>query len=222
MSLEQQGFATTKIHAPEIIFYVTDGRQPGRSAATASWNWLVVFGQNTPHHILVNLGLERFGYLLSDSGAAEPWVAGFHLDDCVDDLLGRALGTWFCLSLTREEPAVFTFLQRLVELEYRALAHDDSYPSNPGGLDNDGPEAQQEPIRGGQIGRPFARTVGDDELVPHRQVFGNEAFGATGAQQFGDGDDSVDEEYETSLHGMLHAGLRILCQSKKLQQLPGA
>jgi hypothetical protein len=92
---------------------VSDYRQPGWTATLLAWDWFVVFGQNTPDHILVDFDAEGFGNLLSNSWTAKPWIATFHFHYGVDDSLGRALGTGFSFSLRREEPSVFALLERL-------------------------------------------------------------------------------------------------------------
>ena len=87
-----------------------------------------------------------------------------------------------------------------MELEQGRRADDDRDPANPTGLDEERPEAQQEPVQWGQVRRPFSGTIGDEELVPDRQGFGDDGTGTARRHQFGQGRDQVQEKNEGYLH----------------------
>ena len=131
---------------------MTDDGQPRGSAI--GWGRAVVLGENTPHQVLVDLDAERLGELLGDSGAAKARVARLHLDDGVDELLRRALGSGLAQTACREQPPVLSLLERLVELEERGNAHDDRHLGESMRPDEQGPDPEQSSVRWGEIGRP--------------------------------------------------------------------
>ncbi len=67
-----------------------------------------------------------------------------------------------------------------MKLEQGRRTNDDCYSVNSGSLNEHGPKTKQKPIPSCEIGCSFSRTIGDDELVPHRQIFSDEALGTTG------------------------------------------
>ena len=156
--------------------------------------------QYSPDDILVYIGAEGFVDLFCDSWAAKPWIAFLHFDNGLDDILRWSLGPGLCPSLRREQPAVFSFLERIVKLEQRRRTHDNRDPLNPSGPNEHHPESEQETIPSCQIGCSLSRTMRDNKLVSHCQIFGDETLGATGPQKLGDGNESVDKKYECDLH----------------------
>jgi hypothetical protein len=52
-------------------------------------------GENTPHHIFIDVGFKRFIDLLCDPWAAKPWVTLLHFDDGLDEFLRWTFGAGF-------------------------------------------------------------------------------------------------------------------------------
>ncbi len=142
-----------------------------------------MLGQNSSDDILVDLDAEDFVDLFCNSWTAKTRIASLHLDDGVDDIPRWPLGAGLPPgSLRREQPAVFSFLERIAILEQRRRTDDDGYSFQSSGLDEHSPKAKQKPIPSSQTRRSFTRTIGDDELVPHCQVFGDDAPRAPGTE----------------------------------------
>ena len=55
---------------------------------------LVVRGQNPPDDILINKDTESQGQLFSNARTPPTWVALFHLNNCLDQILIRPFGSW--------------------------------------------------------------------------------------------------------------------------------
>ncbi len=175
MRFKPDGFAAEEIYAPEAIFRMPNYSQPRRTVSPLARTRSVMLGQNSTDDVLVDLDAEGFGDLLRNPWAAKPRISSLHLDNGLDNGLGWSLGPGFSLHLRRKQPAVFSFLERFMKLEQGRRTDDDCDPVNSSGLDKDGPEAQQKPIPSCQIGCSFTRTIGDDKLVPHRQILSDEA-----------------------------------------------
>ena len=82
VALQQNGFATKQVYAPETILGVPEEGQPRRPIATG--RWLVMDSQDTSYDIFINIDVERFIDLLCD-------CVGNRSVDCVVSVL-RWLG----------------------------------------------------------------------------------------------------------------------------------
>ncbi len=85
VALEQNGFAAKEIDAPEADFHVTDESQPG--GTTIMGCWTVMFGEDTPHDVLVDVHAEGLGDDQRDSRAAESRIASLQLHNRLDQFL---------------------------------------------------------------------------------------------------------------------------------------
>ena len=54
-----------------------------------------MFSEDTPCHILIDVGSKDFVDLLCDPWAAKPWVALFHFNDRLDEFGRWAFGAGF-------------------------------------------------------------------------------------------------------------------------------
>ena len=77
----------------------------------------VMTGENAAHDILVDLDAEGRGELLSHSRATPTGITPFHVDNRVDEILAWSDWTGFASSLGREQEAVLSCLQELVEVQ---------------------------------------------------------------------------------------------------------
>ena len=116
--LQQNGFTPKQVDAPETVFNVADVRQPG-STATGIVSRVVVFGEDTPDHIFIDVESKCFVNLLCDPWTSEPWITPLHFYDSPDEFRRRTLGSRFALSTRRIQPLIFTLLERIVESQQR-------------------------------------------------------------------------------------------------------
>jgi len=107
--------AAKQIQAPETVFRLTQESQPGRTAGVRFWS--VMFGQNASDNVFVNWNAEGQGKLLSDSGTTPGGIALFHVDNGVDDFSGRPLWPGPALAFLREQHAVLSPYQGVVEVQ---------------------------------------------------------------------------------------------------------
>jgi hypothetical protein len=124
VGFEGQRFTSKEIDAPEAVLGVSEESHPGRTVAAAGRP--TVFRQYTSHNILVDLDTKQESNLLSDAPAAEARVPTFHLNDRSDQLWARTFRAWLPPALRREEPAIFSLHQRVME------PHEDGGPNNKG------------------------------------------------------------------------------------------
>ena len=99
VSLEGDGLASEEVHTPQAALHMPQEGQPRRPAGAGFRS--VVLGKNASDHILVNFNVEGLGDNQSDSRAAEAWVSALQLDDGVNQLFRRALGTGLAASARR-------------------------------------------------------------------------------------------------------------------------
>ena len=57
-----------------------------------------MLGQNTTHHILININSKGIGYLLGDADTAETGDSGVSSRQEMDNFLGRSLWTWLTVT----------------------------------------------------------------------------------------------------------------------------
>ena len=63
--LQQNRLAPKYVDTPETVFHMADKRQPGRTA-TGIGSRMVVFREDTPDHIFIDIDPKRFVDLLRD------------------------------------------------------------------------------------------------------------------------------------------------------------
>ena len=91
--LQCNGFGTEQVDAPQTVLGMSESSQPGWPRVTGFW--FVVDGEYASDNVLVDIEPESQVDLLSDTGAAVPWVALFHLHNGADDFLCRSFGSGF-------------------------------------------------------------------------------------------------------------------------------
>ena len=72
-----------QINAPEAVLGVSEEGQPGWP--TIVGHWAVVFGEDTPYKVLVDIDPERAGDLLGDPAAAKARLTLFQFNDSLDE-----------------------------------------------------------------------------------------------------------------------------------------
>jgi hypothetical protein len=87
-ALQQDGFASKEIDAPQAVAGFSDGREPRRTFASRLWERVV--RQNPAHHVLIDFQAECVRNLLGDAGAAEARIEALDLEDCGNQFFGAA------------------------------------------------------------------------------------------------------------------------------------
>jgi len=87
--LQCNGFGTEQVdrsgvQAPQTVLGMSESSQPGWPRVTGFW--FVVDGEYASDNVLVDIEPESQVDLLSDTGAAVPWVALFHLHNGAESL----------------------------------------------------------------------------------------------------------------------------------------
>jgi len=121
----------------------------------------VVSGQDTAHHILVDLGTECQRDLLGNARTAPAGVPPFHCDDGVDEFLVRSLGAGSTPTRTRKQHPVFSFLQHLVQVQQGGGAQADGGTEDACRPHEQGAQAGDDAIGGPQVGRTLAASAKD-------------------------------------------------------------
>ncbi len=93
-------------------------------------------------------------------------------DACLGDGIDKSLRWPFrpgrSLSDTREEAAVFPFLERVVKLEQCGWTDSDGVFNDPCGLDDEAAQAQENSVPCLQIGRSATGSIQDEQLMLHQ------------------------------------------------------
>jgi len=58
-----------------------------------------MLGQDSAHDIIINIKAKGVRDLLRDACTAETGISVFHLDNKMDDFLGRSLRTWLTVTM---------------------------------------------------------------------------------------------------------------------------
>lgn len=111
-ALEQDGFTSKEVNAPEAVFGMTDGCQPRNSLAVGIG--VVVLCKDATNHVLINVDTVGVCDLLGDFAAAPARFAFLHFHDGSDNVFGRALGTRSTTTKGRIEPPILTTNQCLM------------------------------------------------------------------------------------------------------------
>ena len=203
-------FASEQIYTPEAVFHVTNEGEPGWPSGGRFRP--IVTGENPSHHVLVYGDGESQGNLLSDARTAPGGIALLHLDDGISKFSARSFWPWPPPVLGREEDAILSVPQGLVEpQEGRRFQND-------GGTDQAGPPYQQsaptgdEAIREPETGSALARAIKDQQLMFDEDGFGNYGADAAATCKSGDGGEKMDEKDHEIAH------FRILTTKRKLAE----
>ncbi len=77
--------AAKQIYALQTVFHMPKKGQPGRAIPTVFR--AVILGENTPHHVSVNLDAKRLRYDSRNARIAKAGIPAFQFDDSVDKFL---------------------------------------------------------------------------------------------------------------------------------------
>jgi len=185
MRAQHDGLAAEQVDAPEAVLGVTDEGEPGRSAI--AWRRVIVPGQHSADDILIELDAEGSREDQRNPSAAEAWIAALQLDDRLDEVLRRSLGTGLAASLGREQRLVPAPDQSLVERKQCRG------PEGYGDLlqscvsKKQRTQAEQDAVTRRQIRSPPPRSCEHEELLLDQQILGDERFGAARTKQPSDG-----------------------------------
>jgi hypothetical protein len=89
MAFEANRLTSEQIDTPKAVFHVAKVSEPGR--ATSAGVWAIVFDQDAPNDIPVNLDAERLRDDHCNAGTAEARIPAFNFNDGVNKWLGWAL-----------------------------------------------------------------------------------------------------------------------------------
>src|SRR5450759_4957546 len=92
---QQDRFGPEQVQAPETVFGMTQERKPRRSEVTAFG--AVVCGQNSTHHIFVDVDAKGLGQVLRDLRAAKSGIAPLEFTDGSDQFRRGPGWTWLLL-----------------------------------------------------------------------------------------------------------------------------
>ena len=152
-------FASEQIYTPEAVLEVTNEGQPGWPPGGRFRS--VVTGENPSNHVFVDGDGESQGNLLSDARTAPGGIALLHLDDGINEFSTGSSGPGPPPLLGREEAAILSVPQGLVE------AQESRRFQNDGGTDQAGRPYQQsaptgdEAVGKAERGSALARAIED-------------------------------------------------------------
>ncbi len=84
-ALERNRLAAKKVRAPETVFHMPEEGQSRRAIAIVFR--AAMLGENTPHHVSINLKAKRLRDDSRDTGIAKALISAFQFDDSVDKFL---------------------------------------------------------------------------------------------------------------------------------------
>jgi hypothetical protein len=154
----------------------------------------VVTGENPSNHVFVDGDGESQGNLLSDARTAPGGIALLHLDDGINEFSTGSSGPRPPPLLGREEAAILSVPQGLVE------AQESRRFQNDGGTDQAGRPHQQsaptgdEAIREAEIGGALAGAMEDQELMFEEHGLGYYGAEAAATCKTGGGREEMDEK----------------------------
>ena len=90
MASQDRRLAPEQVDAPQAILRMPQERQPGRTTRVGCRS--IVRSEHSAHHVLVDVDRKGERDLLGDPRTAPPGVAPLHVDDGIDQCVGRSLG----------------------------------------------------------------------------------------------------------------------------------
>ena len=115
MSLQGGRFASEQIYTPEAVLELTNEAQPGWPPGGRFRS--VVTGEDPSNHVFVDGDGESQGNLLSDARTAPGGIALLHLGDGINEFSTGFSGPGPPPLLGREEAAILSVPQSLVEAQ---------------------------------------------------------------------------------------------------------
>jgi hypothetical protein len=199
MSSQGGRLATKQVAAPQAVFGVAEKGQPRRTSGIRFRP--IMIGQDPPNHVLVDFDTENQCDLFRDSGTAPTRIPSLHLEDGIDQLLSRALGTGTTTPAPwRKQQAIFPLRQHIVKMQERRRLEHDGGAQQTCPADEEHTQAGHDPVGGAQVRRSFAATVQDQKLVSHENGLGDDAPVSSGLDQADDGDDQMKQKDQEIAH----------------------
>ena len=156
----------------KLSFVCPRKRQPRRTVGSRLR--AVMSGQNPANHILIYSCSESQVDLIGDLRTSPGRIPLFHLDDCADEFLRRALRTGFGSPLRRKQQPILSLNQGAMKAEQRRWFEGDRDFTEPTRLDPKGTEAGNQAIPDAEIGGTSTRTVQDQQLMFDQNGFGDD------------------------------------------------
>ena len=158
---------------------------------------------------------EGQGELLRYSWRPPARVPLFHVDDGSHDFLAGSLRARLPRPLGREEPAILPLYQRSMKAQHSRRLEDDRGPDHPARVHEERTQAGDHAIRRTEMGRPFSRTIEDQQLVLDEHGFGHHGPGAAGAGEPGDGRQQMQKQDGQIARGTILQDREILRNAHK-------
>jgi hypothetical protein len=159
-----------------------------------------VGAQNAAHHILIDFDAECQRDLLGNPGTAKTGIPLLGGNDGVDEFSVRTLGAGLTRSRMREQHPVLSFRQDIVQVQQGGGPQADGGTEYARWAHEEGAQAGDDPIRGTQVGSPFAAAIEDQQLVPDQHRFGHDGPESTWPCQPRQGDDQMNEQDDAVAH----------------------
>jgi hypothetical protein len=196
---QDDGLASKEVHAPEAVSGVADEQQPRGPGSARSR--AIVFRQHAGHDVLVDVDPECLRDDARNPWAAEPRIARLEFDDGLDECLVRPFRAGLPRApRRREQPTVLSSYQRLMKRQERRRAERDGDFSDAFWIEEERPEAAEQPVAPRQVRRALASTAQDDQLLPEQEILRHHRSHATGATQLRGRDGQVQQGEQAILH----------------------
>jgi hypothetical protein len=173
---------------------------------------LVLTGENPSHHVLVDGNSESQGNLLGDARTAPGGIALLHLDDGFHELLVGSFWAGPPLAPGREEAAILSVPQGLVEAQEGRRLQNDGRTDQAGRPHQQSAPTGDEAIREPETGSTLAGAIEDQQLMFDEDGLGNYGANAAATCKSGDGREGMDEKDHEIAH------FRILTTKRKLAE----
>ena len=121
--------------------------------------------EDAAHDIFVNLDAERMSHLLGNARTTESRIATLHFEDRRDEFLRGPFGTWPSPGSGCEQQSVFPLDQRPVKAQPRRGLDSNGNLCEAVASNQEGTNAEQEPIPGRESRSSVARSAEDQELM---------------------------------------------------------
>ena len=159
MSPQPGRFASEQIYTPEAVLELTNEGQPGWTPGGRFRSG--VTGENPSNHVFVDGDGESQGNLLSDARTAPGGIALLHLDDGINEFSTGSSGPGPPPLLGREEAAILSVPQGLVEVQESRRFQNDGGTDQAGRLHPQSAPTGDEAVPKAERGSALARAIED-------------------------------------------------------------
>jgi len=125
--------------------------------------------EDAAHDVFVDLDPKRVRNLLGNSRTTEARIAVLHFEDRRDEILRGPFGPWSLTGSGREQQSIFPLDQRPVKAQQRRGLNSNGNLWEAVGSDQEGTDAEKQPIPGRQSRDSFARSVEDQQLMLEKE-----------------------------------------------------